>query len=52
MGTEENKRKIEHDEFNPVGTLALITLYFVVLVVMWILMWQVEFLGGGPTVVG
>jgi len=52
MGTKENKREIGHDEFDPVGTLALITLYFVILVVMWILMWQVEFLDGGPTVVG
>ncbi|MDZ7688912.1 MAG: cytochrome oxidase [Halobacteriales archaeon] len=52
MGTESNEREIGHDEFDPVGTLALIALYFVILVVMWILMWQVEFLDGGPTVVG
>jgi len=54
MGAEEKeiKREIGHDEFDPVGTLALIALYLVVLVVMWIIMWQIEFIGGGPTVVG
>jgi len=52
MGTKETKRDIDHDEFDPVGTLVLIAVYFVILVVMWIIMWRIEFLGNGPTVVG
>jgi len=30
----------------------MIAVYFVVLVIMWIIMWQIEFLGNEPTVVG
>ncbi len=45
-------REIGHDEFDPVGTLTLIAIYFAVLVVMWFFMYFVEFLGNGPTVVG
>lgn len=54
MATEEKEkaRDIGHDEFDPVGTLALIAVYFVILVVMWFVMWSIEFLGNGPTVVG
>ena len=53
MATEETpKEEISHDEFDPVGTLVLIAVYFVILVVMWIIMWRIEFLGNGPTVVG
>jgi hypothetical protein len=52
MATEDTKREIDHDEFDPVGTLALIAVYFVILVVMWFVMWSIEFLGNGPTVVG
>jgi hypothetical protein len=52
MATEDKKREIGHEEFDPVGTLALIAVYFVILVVMWIIMWRIEFLGNGPTVVG
>lgn len=43
------KRRITHDEFDPAGTLALITLYFIVLVVMWVFTYFVEFLGNPPT---
>lgn len=46
------KREIGHDEFDPTGTLALITIYFVILVVLWIFMYFVEFAGGDLTVVG
>jgi hypothetical protein len=46
------RREIGHDEFDPVGTLTLIGLYLAILVVMWIVMYFVEFLGNGPTVVG
>jgi hypothetical protein len=45
-------REIGHDEYDPVGTLTLIAIYFAVLVVMWLFMYFVEFLGNGPTVVG
>ncbi|RQG92811.1 hypothetical protein EA462_00860 [Natrarchaeobius halalkaliphilus] len=44
-------REIGHDEFDPVGTLALIGLYFLILVVLWFFMYFVEFLGNDPTVV-
>ncbi|EMA31893.1 hypothetical protein C446_15116, partial [Halobiforma nitratireducens JCM 10879] len=37
---------------DPVGTLALIALYFLILVVLWFFMYFVEFLGNDPTVVG
>lgn len=42
----------ETEEFDPVGTLALIGLYFAILVIMWLVMYFVEFVGNGPTVVG
>ena len=45
------ERTIDHDEFDPKGTLALITLYFLILVALWIFMYFVEFIGRGPTVV-
>ncbi|WP_254766486.1 hypothetical protein [Salinilacihabitans rarus] len=48
----EGVERIGHDEYDPVGTLALITLYFLILVFMWLFMYFVEFLGNGPTVVG
>lgn len=44
--------EIEHDDYDPTGTAALIALYFLVLVIMWLVMYFFEFLGGGPTVVG
>jgi len=44
-------REIGHDEFDPVGTLALILIYFVIIGGMWAFMYFVEFLGNGPTVV-
>ncbi|WP_255197856.1 halocyanin domain-containing protein [Halorarius litoreus] len=43
---------IEHDGYDPTGTAALIILYFLVVVVMWVFMYFVEFLGNGPTVIG
>jgi hypothetical protein len=45
-------RRIGHDEYDPVGTLVLLLLYFVVIGVMWVFMYFVEFLGRGVTVVG
>jgi len=46
------EREIGHDEFDPVGTLVLILGYFLILVVMWVFMYFVEFLGRGMTVIG
>ncbi|UHQ98046.1 cytochrome oxidase (plasmid) [Natrinema zhouii] len=45
-------RELGHNEFDPRGTLALIVLYFVVLTLMWLFTYFVEFLGNGPTVIG
>jgi halocyanin-like protein len=49
---EEPEVAIEHDDFDPVGTFSLILGYFAILVLMWVFMYFVEFLGNGPTVVG
>ncbi|MFB6105961.1 MAG: halocyanin domain-containing protein [Halobacteriaceae archaeon] len=43
---------IEHDEYDPMGTATLIAAYFLILVVMWVFTYFVEFLGRGPTVIG
>lgn len=43
------QRKIGHDEYDPVGTLTLILLYFLALIVMWMFTYFVEFLGNDPT---
>lgn len=51
-GQEGIVREIGHDDFDPVGTAALIAIYFAILVGMWIFMYFVEFLGNGPTVIG
>jgi hypothetical protein len=45
-------REIGHDEFDPKGTLALIGIYFLIIVVLWIFMYFVEFVGNDLTVVG
>lgn len=45
-------RELTHDEFDPIGTAVLITLYFLILVGMWIFTYFVEFLGNDPSVVG
>lgn len=45
-------REIGHDEYDPVGTAILIGIYFLILVLLWLFMYFVEFLGNGPTVVG
>jgi hypothetical protein len=41
----EIEREIDHDEFDPIGTLVLITLYFLIISAMWIFMYFIEFLG-------
>lgn len=45
-------REIGHDEFDPVGTLVLIAIYFVIILIMWVFTYFIEFLGRTPTVVG
>ena len=50
--TPELKREIGHDEFDPKGTLALISIYFLILVALWIFIYFVEFVGNDLTVVG
>lgn len=40
------------ESFDPIGTLALILVYFTILVVMWVFIYFVEFLGRDFTVVG
>ncbi|SIS08807.1 cytochrome oxidase [Natronorubrum thiooxidans] len=40
---------IDHDEFDPLGTLTLIVLYFLALVLMWLFTYFIEFLGNDPT---
>ncbi|AUV81124.1 halocyanin domain-containing protein [Salinigranum rubrum] len=49
---EEPQVELEHDDFDPVGTFTVILGYFAILVLMWVFMYFVEFLGNGPTVVG
>ena len=49
MDDSSSTRQIGHEEFDPVGTLALIMLYFLVLVAMWLFTYFVEFVGNDPT---
>jgi halocyanin-like protein len=48
----EPETTIEHDEFDPTGTAGMIIVYFLILVLLWIFMYFVEFLGNGPTIIG
>jgi hypothetical protein len=52
MTAEQPSTEIGHDEFDPRGTLALILVYFAILVGLWVFMYFVEFLGNGLTVMG
>jgi halocyanin-like protein len=49
---ETHERTLEHDEYDPTGTATLVAVYFVIVVLLWLFMYFVEFLDGGPTVVG
>jgi len=40
------------DEFDPVGTLALIAVYFGILVLAWVYVYYIEFLGRDLVIVG
>jgi halocyanin-like protein len=49
--TKEPANALEHDEFDPWGTAALVAFYFVLIGVLWLFMYFVEFLGR-VTVIG
>ncbi|MCU4925748.1 signal peptidase complex subunit 2 [Halobacteria archaeon AArc-dxtr1] len=49
MDDTSTTRELGHDEFDPLGTLALIVLYFVILTLMWVFTYFVEFVGNEPT---
>jgi len=51
MSGENTVREIGHDEFDPKGTLVLILIYFVILSIMWVFMYFVEFLGNDLSVI-
>ncbi|WP_435067335.1 halocyanin domain-containing protein [Haloplanus sp. C73] len=45
-------RDIGHDEYDPYGTATLIAIYVGIISLLWVFMYFVEFLGGGPTIIG
>ncbi|MFB6157493.1 MAG: halocyanin domain-containing protein [Haloferacaceae archaeon] len=45
-------RELGHEEYDPIGTGSLLIAYFVLLVLLWMFMYFVEFLGRGPTIIG
>nr|WP_247373764.1 signal peptidase complex subunit 2 [Halorientalis brevis] len=45
-------RHIDHDDYDPIGTVVLIALYFALITLLWLFTYFVEFLGGGPTIGG
>ncbi|WP_436924098.1 halocyanin [Halosimplex amylolyticum] len=49
---EAETESVDHDAFDPVGTAALLAVYFLVVTLTWLFMYFVEFLANGPTVVG
>jgi hypothetical protein len=40
------------EEFDPIGTLTLIAIYFVILLLSWVYIYYIEFLGRDLVVVG
>ena len=48
----ETVREISLEEFNPSGTLALLGIYFLILLGMWFFMYFVEFAGRGVSLTG
>ena len=46
------ERELSHEEFDPKGTLTLIFIYMIILAIMWVFMYFVEFLGNEMVVVG
>jgi hypothetical protein len=54
-GSEENyenfqTREITEEEFDPIGTMALTILYFVLITALWFFMYFVEFASHGPSI--
>ncbi|SDZ97596.1 halocyanin domain-containing protein [Haloplanus vescus] len=45
-------RDLGHDDYDPYGTATLIAIYLGIISLLWVFMYFVEFLGGGPTVIG
>ena len=45
-------RDLDHDDYDPYGTATLIVIYAGIISLLWVFMYFVEFLGGGPTVIG
>lgn len=45
-------REISLEEFSPSGTLALLGVYFLILLGMWVFMYFVEFAGRGVSITG
>lgn len=43
--------EISLEDFQPKGTLALTLIYFVIISLMWIFMYFVEFAGKGPSII-
>ncbi len=43
---------VDSDAFDPVGTVALLIGYFLLVALLWLFMYFVEFLGNGPEVIG
>lgn len=50
MRDPEIVREISLEEFQPKGTLTLTLIYFVIIVLMWLFMYFVEFAGHGPSI--
>ncbi|MFB6297642.1 MAG: hypothetical protein ABEH56_03895 [Salinirussus sp.] len=45
-------RRLDSEEFDPIGTVTLILVYVAILAFMWVFMYFVEFLGNELTVIG
>jgi len=46
------EREISLEEFQPKGTMAVTLLYFIIIVLLWIFMYFVEFAGNDPSIIG
>jgi hypothetical protein len=44
-------REITIEEYKPVGTLVISLIYLVIIVVMWIFMYFIEFGGNAPSII-
>ncbi|MEL7832683.1 hypothetical protein [Fodinibius sp. Rm-B-1B1-1] len=45
------EREITIDEFQPYGTLTLTLLYFLIVALMWVFMYFIEFGGNAPSII-